>query len=108
MSDVFFSYASEDRRRVEVLARAVEQSGWSVWWDRHIPVGRTFDQVIEEALADASCVLVAWSEYSVVSRWVVAEAEEAVRRNVIIPVLLDDVRLPIQFRRYQTVNLIGW
>jgi hypothetical protein len=33
MSDIFISYAREDRPRVERLAAALEQCGWSVWWD---------------------------------------------------------------------------
>ena len=39
MSDIFISYASEDRDRVKSLARALEQEGWSVWWDRAHPHG---------------------------------------------------------------------
>ena len=50
MSDIFISYASEDRDRVQSLARALKRKGWSVWWDRRIPIGRSFDEVIQEAL----------------------------------------------------------
>ena len=49
MSDIFLSYASEDFPRVGPLIRALERHGWSVWWDRTILPGRTFDQVIEGA-----------------------------------------------------------
>lgn len=54
MSDVFLSYAAEDRERVERLAWALAELGWSVWWDRDIPAGKTFDAVIEEALTRRS------------------------------------------------------
>jgi hypothetical protein len=40
MSDIFMSYASEDRPRGEEFARALEGQGWSVFWDRAIPIGR--------------------------------------------------------------------
>ena len=36
MSDIFISYAREDRPRVEHLAAAFEQRGWAVWWDPDI------------------------------------------------------------------------
>jgi hypothetical protein len=34
MSDIFISYASEDRSKAEPLAKALEEQGWSVFWDR--------------------------------------------------------------------------
>jgi hypothetical protein len=46
MSDIFISYSSEDRDRVLPLVNALEKTGWSVFWDRDIPTGRTWLQVI--------------------------------------------------------------
>ena len=60
MSDIFLSYASEDRERVRPLAKALSQQGWEVWWDRIIPTGKTFDEVIDEQLAAARSVVVVW------------------------------------------------
>jgi len=42
MSDIFLSYASEDRERVRPLAEALSRQGWDVWWDRDIPPGQTW------------------------------------------------------------------
>jgi len=50
MSDIFISYASSDIEKAKALAGILEQQGWSVWWDREIPPGRSFDEVLEEAL----------------------------------------------------------
>jgi formylglycine-generating enzyme required for sulfatase activity len=108
MSDIFLSYASEDRPRVGGLIRALERHGWSVWWDRTIPLGRTFDQVIEEALDAARCVMVVWSQHSVHSDWVKTEAAEGARRHILVPVLLDEVRIPLEFRRMQAARLLDW
>lgn len=36
MTDIFISYASEDRARAGQFASAFEARGWSVWWDRRI------------------------------------------------------------------------
>jgi hypothetical protein len=36
-----------------VLASALEAEGVSVWWDRRLRPGQSFDEVIEDALASA-------------------------------------------------------
>jgi hypothetical protein len=108
MSDVFISYANLDRRIAQALADALEALGWSVWWDREIPLGKAFDQVIEEELNAARCVIVLWSEASARSRWVKTEAAAAAERERLLPVLIEDVAIPFEFRRIQTAMLSGW
>ena len=58
MSDIFISYAREDRPRVERLAAALEQHGWVVWWDHDIRTGEDFGRRIHTALQAARCVIV--------------------------------------------------
>jgi TIR domain len=108
MADVFISYAGEDRDRVGPLAHALEAQGWSVWWDRHIVAGQTFDQVIERELTSAKSIVTLWSTSSVASEWVRNEAGVAAERGVLVPALIDRVALPLEFRRKQTVDLVGW
>jgi hypothetical protein len=50
MSDVFISYASEDRTRVQPIVEQLQDQGWSVWWDRDIAVGAGFEQTIDEQI----------------------------------------------------------
>jgi len=108
MSDIFISYASEDRARAKVLAGALERQGWSVWWDRKIPPGRQFSQVIKEAIDEAKCIIVLWSKESVNSDWVQNEASEGARRKNLVPALIDDVEIPFEFRRIQAARLVDW
>lgn len=108
MSHIFISYASQDRPKAQVLAQALTEHGWSVWWDRTIPTGKRFEQVIQEALAGARCVMVLWSKQSVASDWVVEEAEEGRKRHMLVPVFIEDVLPPMGFRRIQAADLIAW
>jgi TIR domain len=108
MPDVFLSYTREDRERARVLAGALETQGWSVWWDRKIIAGDTFDETIEEQLATAKSVVVLWSEQSIGSEWVRNEAAAASERDVLVPVLLDNVKQPLEFRRRQAADLTRW
>ena len=55
MSDVFISYASEDCEWVSGLALALEEQGWSVWWDREdLIAGGDFENDIQEAINAAT------------------------------------------------------
>ena len=94
MSDIFINYANEDRERAEVLAAALTDQGWSVFWDRTIPPGLTWREFIGKELEEASCVLVAWSEVSVKSEWVLEEALSGKKRKILIPVLFETVPPP--------------
>ena len=61
MADVFISYASDDRARVEPLAQALEGTGYSVWWDSHIRGGAQFSREIERETQTARVVVVVWT-----------------------------------------------
>lgn len=108
MSDIFISYAREDREKARALAALFEAQGWSVWWDRNILAGKSFDREIEAALAAAKCVVVLWSNASVGSDWVKGEAGEGAARKALIPVRIDSAVVPLEFRRLQTADLSDW
>lgn len=108
MADIFISYASEDRARVHPLAEALMARDWTVWWDRHIPVGKSFDRVIEEEIGKAKVVLVLWSAISIAKEWVRNEADEAKSRDILVPVFIDEVKPPLAFRMLNGANLSRW
>ena len=108
MSDIFLSYSSKDKAKAQIIAKALEAQGCSVWWDRVIPPGKTFDEVIEQELDASKCVVVLWSKESVKSQWVRTEASEGNRRRILIPILIEDVQPPLAFRLIEAANLIDW
>jgi hypothetical protein len=108
MSDIFISYAHENRPRAQALAQTLEGQRWSIFWDRTIPIGKTWRDTIGKELSNARCVVVLWSKTSIESSWVQEEADEAQRRGVLFPVLIEDIQPPIGFRSIQTANLADW
>ena len=108
MFDIFISYAHEDRQRAQQLGKALGALGWVVWWDRTIPAGKKYAEVIEDALANTRCMLVLWSEVSIKSTWVREEAESGLKRQILIPILISSVDQPMGFRSTQAANLIEW
>jgi adenylate cyclase len=108
MADVFVSYARSDKALVVPLVAAIEQSGWSVWWDPEIAPGQEFDNLITSELAAASAVVVVWTPTSVTSRWVRDEAREAADRGVLVPARFSEARLPLDVRAIHTIDLDGW
>ena len=107
MTDIFLSYAHEDHDRVLPLVKELQDNGWSVWWDEQIQTGTSFDMEIESVLASARCVQVVWSQTSIDSQWVRSEAHEGLDRNILVPVLIDDVRPPMPFRQIQARELFN-
>jgi hypothetical protein len=109
MADIFISYANEDRETAAKLARVLESAGWTVWWDRRIPAGRTWRAVLAEALKEMRCMITLWSRHSTESPWVAEEAEEARRLGKpLVPILIERVEPPIGFRAIQAADLVNW
>ena len=108
MTDIFISYAHEDEMRIQEIVHALEEKGWSTFWDRRIPAGKTWHGYIGKALSEARCVIVAWSRDSITSEWVIEEANRAKGRGVLVPVLLDSVEPPLGFSGIQAADLTQW
>ena len=108
MADIFISYAREDLRTVANLAEALISKGFGVFWDRDIPPGQSFYDVIVDELKHAKCVIVLWSASSVTSPYVRDEAEDGRSRGLLIPALLEPIVPPLGFRQDQFVDLSAW
>ena len=108
MADIFISYAREDQTKAKFLAEVFTQQGWSVWWDRSILPGEEFDKVIESQLTSSKCVVVLWSRHSLNSKWVRDEAAMADQYEKLVPARIEEIDLPLGFRRQHTADLSNW
>lgn len=108
MSDIFLSYSSKDRPWVERFAQTLETYGWSVWWDRAISTGGSFNAEIRRELSAAKCAIVVWSEQSVESEWVQAEASEAKKQDKYLPIKINLCELPLGFTQRTYQSLADW
>jgi hypothetical protein len=107
-TDIFLSYARQDRPTARIFAESLIAEGFRVWWDASLHSGETFDEVIEQRLRDAKAVVVLWSPRSVSSRWVRAEATLADRRNKLAPAIIESCDRPIIFELTHAAELSGW
>ena len=106
--NVFLSYSREDRSQAEAIIRALEARGCAVWWDGLLVGGLAFAKSTEQALENASAVLVLWSKISVESHWVRDEATRGRDRGCMVPATLDGTMPPLGFRQYQVIDLTRW
>jgi adenylate cyclase len=108
MPDIFLSYSREDQVTARRFAEALEQEGFSVWWDQTLKAGEAYDEVTEKALREARAVVVLWSKASVTSRWVRAEATLADRNRTLLPAMIETCERPIMFELTQAAELSAW
>jgi hypothetical protein len=108
VGEIFLSYSRADSQWINKLVHIIQRAGFSVWFDEDILPGEQFDTVVEAAVAKASKVVVVWSNASIGSRWVRAEAGEGLDRGILVPVLKERVRIPLEFRRVQAADLSDW
>jgi hypothetical protein len=105
---IFLSHSSEDREKIRHLASTIEQMGWDVWWSPEINIGERWPEVVQAKLKAASCVVVAWTERAVSSKWVMREARFADDAGKLVPVLIEKVQIPWEFSDTQTADLTDW
>lgn len=108
MADIFLSYARKDAARIKFLIDGLESEGWTVWWDAHIIPGTSFAHVIERELTKSKCIVVVWSRSSTQSKWVRKEASFGRERQTLVPVMIDNVKIPAAFSHIETASLKRW
>ena len=80
-----------------------------MFWDRIIPTGQTWWQVIPQEIRNCRAVVVVWSKQSVESVYVREEVEEGRRKGVhLFPVRVEEVDPPFGFTSFQAADLTQW
>jgi hypothetical protein len=59
-------------------------------------------------LDTSKAVVVVWTNTSVKSQWVKNEALEGLKRQALFPVMLEEVKIPLEFRHVQGARLMDW
>jgi hypothetical protein len=103
--DVFVSYSHDDREEVHPIIKKLEAAQFSVWWDEKIPVGSRWRHELSQRLVHAKSVCVFWSTKSIKRDFVCDEAQNALERGILVPVLLDDTKPPLGFGEIQFASL---
>jgi hypothetical protein len=102
---IFLSYSHEDADFADRLAMNLVKRKARVWVDRwELSVGDSITARVQDAIQDASALLVLLSKASVASGWcareinsgLVRELEE--RRVVVLPLLIQDCEIPLFLR----------
>jgi TIR domain len=108
MSDIFISYAKADHALALKLSAFLEAEGWTVWWDKSLGAADLYRDEIMKQLAAARAVITIWTENSIKSDWVRAEAGHAKKEGKLIPVKTADVAyadIPLPFGEMHTENV---
>lgn len=91
---VFVSYKRADIKRVCQIIRTLQTMGLPVWYDRGIPGGAEWDEIIEDRLKHAPFVVLCASQAAIESKYVRREVKFADVMDVpLVPVLLEDVSM---------------
>jgi hypothetical protein len=107
MTDVYISYAREDRESVRTLSEMLRFEGWDVWMD---PSDPSIDNsaAIDMKLGSAGAILVVWSGYSRSSENVRSEAATGLYKNKLIQVRIDMAAPPRPFDQVEVVDISLW
>ncbi len=114
MADVFVSYKRDDRSRVRPLVRALQERGFTVWWDSRIETGENWIACIKRALDGAACVVVVWTPQSVapdrnyVSEMIAVEANEGWQRGILLPVRMQNGPFAFPHNLRNAEDLTDW
>lgn len=107
MADILIGYAVDDSATAHEVADILEGRGWSVALGAGVASADRTSAEDDRELAAARCAVFLWSASSVEDHELARQAFKAFRRDILISVLIDDVRPPLLLRPFPTVLLNG-
>ncbi len=110
MADIFLSYSHFDRSKAREVVAALEEAGYSVFWDQATPSGSDWNTWIRDQLTQARLCVTLWSKTSVNSRNVIHESTIALEEGKFLPVMINNLRaeqFPMGFYTTQAVDSRG-
>ena len=109
--DIFISYSQKDREAAARLQALFEARDLKTWRDERLSDSpdESYISTINNAHERSAKVVVLWSQNSVVSGWVQAEAKRAKDRNKIVPLALEPISglepfIPMPFNLLPTLD----
>jgi hypothetical protein len=102
----FISYSRINKEFALKLALELRSSGFDIWLDQlDIPTGSRWDDEVEQALEDCEIFMVILTPASSTSSNVKDEIGYAIDTGKrILPILLEDAKVPLRLRRFQYVD----
>jgi hypothetical protein len=116
MSDVFVSYSHRSQKHAEMLAKALESLGTSVWIaSKEIQAGEPVEKKIFDAIREARLIAFLEDEQSSAdsSRWVQREYMAALEQSwadegkVLVPILIGKAKPPSFLRHASALRVRG-
>ncbi|MBD6614557.1 toll/interleukin-1 receptor domain-containing protein [Komarekiella sp. 'clone 1'] len=108
-SEVCLLYSESDKAIANLLEDALNYYSIDIWKTQNISIGSKIISETVQVLEKAKFVIVLWSNNSIKSALLKDLASEAKRnKKVLIPVLIQGVRIPGEFLDIQPANLVGW
>jgi hypothetical protein len=105
----FISYSRKNKEFALQLAKELKAAGFCIWLDQlDIPTGVRWDDELEKALENCEIFMVILTPASIESENVKDEIGYAIdSQKHILPVLLENAKVPLRLRRFQYVDFTG-
>ena len=112
MLSIFLSYSRDtDKERAKVVRTKLEALGITVFQDIDMLATSDSSAVLDAQIGDAAGVFVLWTASSIKSKWVIAEAQKGLDRDVLVTAVFDNIsprNLRLPFNGLTTPNISDW